>query len=79
MTANHVKILVRYDSLTDYVSRDMTLHYGAVAAEAPTDEQCQAACALPGRRLGEWTATYVHGIKTVHPGSKFPQRRPPHA
>lgn len=65
--------------VTDYVSRDMTLHYGAVAAKAPTDEQCQAACRLLGRRLSEWTATYVHGIKSEHPGLKLAQRRPPHA
>jgi hypothetical protein len=75
--ANPVKILILYDSLTGNVSRDMTLHNGAVAAKAPTDEQCQAACRLLGRRLGEWTATYVHGIKTAHPGLKLPQRRPP--
>jgi NAD(P)H dehydrogenase (quinone) len=64
--------------VTDYVSRDMTLHYGAVSAKAPTAEQCQAACRLLGRRLAEWTATYVHGIKTEHPGLKLAQRRPPH-
>ena len=64
--------------VTDYVSRDMTLHYGAVSAKAPTDEQCQAACRCLGRRLAEWTATYVHGIKTEHPGLKIAQRRPPH-
>ena len=64
--------------VTDYVSRDMTLHYGAVSAKTPTDEQCRAACRLLGRRLAEWTAAYVHGIKTEHPGLKLTQRRPPH-
>jgi NAD(P)H dehydrogenase (quinone) len=64
--------------VTDYVSRDMTLHYGAVSAKAPGDEQCQAACRCLGRRLAEWTATYMHGIKTEHPTGKLAQRRPPH-
>ena len=65
--------------VTDYVSRDMTLHYGAVSAKAPEDEQAQAACRLLGRRLAEWTATYVHGVETEHPALKLAQRRPPHA
>ncbi|MGB8853738.1 MAG: hypothetical protein WCC69_09250 [Pirellulales bacterium] len=64
--------------VADYVSRDMTLHYGVVSAKAPTDEQCQAARKCLGRRLAEWTAAYVHGIKTKHPGLKLAQRRPPH-
>ena len=64
--------------VTDYVSRDLTLHYGAVTAKAPADEQGRAACGVLGRRLAEWTATYVHGIKTEHPGLKLAQRRPPH-
>jgi len=64
--------------VTDYVSRDMTLHYGAVSAKAPTDEQCQAACRCLGKRLAEWTATYVHGIRNEHPGQKLTQRRPAH-
>jgi len=64
--------------VTDYVSRDMTLHYGAVSAKAPGDEQCQAACRCLGRRLAEWTATYVHGIASEHPSLKLAQRRSPH-
>lgn len=64
--------------VTDYVSRDLTLHYGAVTTKAPADEQGRAACRVLGRRLAEWTATYVHGIKTEHPGLKLAQRRPPH-
>jgi NAD(P)H dehydrogenase (quinone) len=65
--------------VTDYVSRDMTLHYGAVSAKAPDDEPGRAACRRLGRRLAEWTATYVHGIKAEHPALKLDQRRPPHA
>lgn len=34
--------------VTDYVSRDMTLHYGAVSAKAPAPEQCPAACRVLG-------------------------------
>lgn len=63
--------------VTDYVSRDMTLHYGAVSAKAPTTEECQAACRCLGRRLAEWTAVCVHGRTTDHPGRKLDQRRPP--
>jgi NAD(P)H dehydrogenase (quinone) len=64
--------------VTDYVSRDMTLHYGAVSAKAPTGEESQAACRCLGRRLAEWTATYVHGMQGEHPGGKLASRRPPH-
>jgi NAD(P)H dehydrogenase (quinone) len=64
--------------VTDYVSRDMTLHYGAVSAKAPGDEQTQAACRCLGRRLAEWTATFVHGRHDEHPAGKLAQRRPPH-
>jgi NAD(P)H dehydrogenase (quinone) len=64
--------------VTDYVSRDMTLHYGAVSAKAPDDEQARAACRCLGKRLAEWTAAYIHGAKQEHPGLKLAQRRPPH-
>ena len=64
--------------VTDYVSRDLTLHYGAVSAKAPHDEHAQAACRCLGRRLAEWTATYVHGVASEYPGLKLAQRRPPH-
>jgi NAD(P)H dehydrogenase (quinone) len=64
--------------VTDYVSRDLTLHYGAVSAKAPSDEQARAACRVLGRRLAEWTATYVHGRADEHPGLKLAQRRPAH-
>lgn len=64
--------------VTDYVSRDLTLHYGAVSAKGPAEEQAKAACRLLGKRLAEWAATYAHGIATEHPGLKLAQRRPPH-
>jgi NAD(P)H dehydrogenase (quinone) len=65
--------------VTDYVSRDVTLHYGAVSAKAPSDEPAKAACRCLGRRLAEWTATYVYGRHEEHPTSKLAERRPPHA
>jgi NAD(P)H dehydrogenase (quinone) len=65
--------------VTDYVSRDVTLHYGAVSAKAPGDEPARAACRCLGRRLAEWTATYVHARHDEHPSGKLAQRRPPHA
>ena len=64
--------------VTDYVSRDLTLHYGAVSAKAPSDEAAQAACRVLGRRLAEWTATLVHGNHDEHPGGKLATRRPAH-
>jgi len=36
-----------------------------------------AACRLLGQRLAEWSATYVHGRKEQHPGSKLAQRNAP--
>ena len=65
--------------VTDYVSRDLTLHYGAVAVKAPHDEPSAAACRCLGRRLAEWTATLVHAATGEHPSLKLDQRRPPHA
>ena len=64
--------------VTDYASRDMTLHYGAVSAKSPDDEPAQAACRILGRRLAEWVAVFVHQSAGEHPGLKLAQRRPPH-
>jgi len=63
--------------VTDYASRDMTLHYGAVSAKAPADDQAKAACRCLGERLAEWAAVYLHGVKTEHPGLKLARRKPP--
>jgi NAD(P)H dehydrogenase (quinone) len=63
--------------VTDYASRTMTLHYGAVAAKEPREEGTQAACRLLGQRLAEWSAVYVHGRKEQHPGAKLAQRYAP--
>lgn len=65
--------------VTDYASRDLTLHYGAVSAKAPADEAAQGACRLLGQRLAAWTAVCVHGVASAHPGLMLAERRPPHA
>jgi NAD(P)H dehydrogenase (quinone) len=56
--------------VTDYASRGMTLHYGAVAAKEPRAEDTQEACRLLGQRLAEWTAVFAHGRKEEHPVGK---------
>jgi NAD(P)H dehydrogenase (quinone) len=65
--------------VTDYASRDLTLHYGAVSAKAPADEAAKVACRLLGHRLAAWTAVCVHGVASAHPGLALAERRPPHA
>ena len=63
--------------VTDYVSRDLTLHYGAVAAKEPRDEETEAACRKLGRRLAEWTAVYAHRRLDEHPLKKMSERMLP--
>jgi NAD(P)H dehydrogenase (quinone) len=63
--------------VTDYAGKLKTLHYGAVAAREPRSDDEQAACRLLGQRLAEWTAVFVHGRKSEHPGNKLSQRRSP--
>ena len=65
--------------VTDYASRDLTLHYGAVSAKGPADEAAKGACRLLGHRLAAWTAVCVHGVASAHPGLALAERRPPHA
>ena len=60
--------------VTDYVSRDLTLHYGAIAAKEPRDEETHAACRKLGRRLAEWTAVYCHSRSDEHPSRKMSER-----
>jgi len=64
--------------VTDYASRDLTLHYGAVSAKAPADEAAKGACRLLGHRLAAWTAVCVHGVAGAQPGLTLAERRPPH-
>ena len=63
--------------VTDYVSRELTLHYGAIAAKEPRDEVTQASCRKLGRRLAEWTAVYAHGRTEEHPVKKMSERMLP--
>lgn len=63
--------------VTDYAAKKMTLHYGAVCAKEPREEEVQAACRLLGRRLAEWTAVCAHGRKAEHPAGKMAERLAP--
>ena len=63
--------------VTDYASRGLTLHYGAVAAKEPREADAQEACRLLGQRLAEWCAVYCHARAEEHPGRKLEQRRAP--
>ncbi len=64
--------------VTDYAGRTMTLHYGAVAAKEPREDETREACRILGRRLAEWTAVLVHGRKEEHPLRKATPRLHPH-
>jgi NAD(P)H dehydrogenase (quinone) len=63
--------------VTDYAGRKTTLHYGAVGAKAPREDDVQESCRILGRRLAEWTAVYVHGRKDQHPMAKTIPRLTP--
>lgn len=63
--------------VTDYATKLMTLHYGAVTAREPRTEDAAASCRLLGQRLAEWTAVFVHGRKEEHPQGKLAQRLGP--
>lgn len=63
--------------VTDYVSRGLTLHYGAVTAKDPRDQESQDACRKLGRRLAEWTAVHMHGRREEHPSLKMSERMMP--
>ena len=63
--------------VTDYVSRGLTLHYGAVVAKDPREPESQDACRKLGRRLAEWTAVHMHGRQDEHPSLKMGERMMP--
>ncbi len=63
--------------VTDYASKTVTLHYGAVTAKEPRDTDTQTACRILGQRLAEWTAFYVHRREEQHPGRKLSERQSP--
>jgi len=53
--------------VTDYATKLMTAHYGAIAAREPREEGTQAACRLLGKRLAEWVAVCRDGRADQHP------------
>ncbi len=63
--------------VTDYVSRGLTLHYGAVTAKDPREQEDQDACRKLGRRLAEWTAVHMHARQGEHPSLKMDERMMP--
>jgi NAD(P)H dehydrogenase (quinone) len=63
--------------VTDYAAKGMTLHYGAVCAKEPREEQTRLACRILGQRLAEWVAVFIHGVKAQHPSHKMAERIPP--
>lgn len=66
-----MSILINYGflvfGLTDYTGFRYSAHYGAVAAGAPESEAAQESCRRLGRRLAEWTLTYIQGDQESHP------------
>ena len=62
--------------VTDYVSKLMTLHYGAVAVREPREEETKAACRMLGQRLAEWVAVYVDGRADLHPNLRADRQKP---
>jgi NAD(P)H dehydrogenase (quinone) len=63
--------------VTDYVSKLMTSHYGAITAREPRSDEAQDACRKLGKRLAEWVALYPGGRKEEHPLAKDDERIPP--
>ena len=57
-------ILMNYGFLvfgvTDYISEKFTLHYGAVCAREPRNEDEIEACRRLGLRLSEWVLKYTY-------------------
>ncbi len=60
--------------VTDYVSDDLTLHYGAVLEGKPKDRVQEEACRRLGRRLAQWVAYFVDGRKDIMKDIKEDQR-----
>ena len=63
--------------VTDYASKRMTAHYGAIAAREPREEETAAACLMLGKRLAEWVAVFGDGRREEHPLAKSDVRLPP--
>lgn len=56
-------VLINYGflvfGLTDYVGKNLTLHYGAVVSGEPRTEAEKESCARLGERLTAWTLRYT--------------------
>src|SRR5215469_14745065 len=56
-------VLMNYGLLVfgvpDYVGPGQTLHYGAICAGKPRNDPEREACRRLGRRLAEWTQTFI--------------------
>ena len=63
--------------VTDYVGKLTTLHYGAITAREPRDEEAKEACRKLGKRLAEWVAACIGGRADQHPLAKSDVRLPP--
>jgi NAD(P)H dehydrogenase (quinone) len=63
--------------VTDYVGKLTTLHYGAVTARQPRDDEAREACRKLGKRLAEWVAAYIGGRADQHPLAKSDERLQP--
>ncbi len=62
--------------ITDYSGHQFTAHYGATQAGKPRQQKEIASCHKLGKRLGEWVAVYVDGIKELHPLKGHYKRNP---
>lgn len=63
--------------VTDYVGKLTTLHYGAVTAREPRDDDARESCRKLGKRLAEWVAVCADGRADQHPLRKSDVRLPP--
>ena len=53
--------------LPDYTGEMFTLHYGAVVAREPREEEQIAACRRLGERLAQWVGVYFEGRTELRP------------
>ena len=63
--------------VTDYAEGLTTAHYGAIAVREPRESETRAGCRKLGKRLAEWTATYIDGRRDQHPLVKDDERLAP--
>jgi NAD(P)H dehydrogenase (quinone) len=67
-------VLMNYGMLVfgvpDYVAPGQTLHYGAICAGRPRSDGEREACRRLGRRLAEWTQTFICHRPELDPRGK---------